>query len=80
MINHQKQVRLTTSLAVFLIKIASFFAGIFVSIINFPASFSFSYFFVTTPTLIEIAFYYFLIISGVNVLDMLKPLPINNSL
>ena len=62
----------TGSLAVFLIKIASFFAGISVSIINFLASFSFSYFFVTTPTLIEIAFYYLLIIAGMNVLDMLK--------
>ncbi len=62
----------SSSLAVFMIKIASFFAGISVSIINYLASFSFSYFFVTTPTLIEIAFYYLLIIAGVNVLDMLK--------
>ena len=61
-----------SAVGIVLIKIASFFTGISVSIINFLASFSLSYFFVTTPTLIEIAFYYFLIIVVVHVLDGLK--------
>jgi competence protein ComEC len=59
----------TSSLAVVLLQIASFFVGSAVSLINFLASFSFSSVFVTTPTLFEIALYYLFVTLVVVLID-----------
>lgn len=59
----------SSSLAAVLLKVASFFAGSAVSVINYLASFSLSSVFVTTPTLFEIALYYLFVTLGVYVID-----------
>jgi len=70
-------------LATVLIKIASFFAGFSVSIINFLASFSFSSVFVTTPALIEITAYYLILMASVKLIDTWaetnRPVPISST-
>ncbi len=59
----------STSVAVLLIKISSFFVGISISIVNFLATLPFSSFFITTPTLIEITAYYLLLITTLKLID-----------
>ncbi len=59
-------------IATVFIQIASFFIRISVSIVDFLSSFSFSSFHVTTPTPLEIIFYYLLIITALKLIDSWK--------
>jgi len=61
---------ISTSLAVIFIKISSFFLGVSVSIVDLLAMSPHSSFFVTTPNLIEITAYYFLLITTVKLIDV----------
>jgi competence protein ComEC len=60
---------LSTTAATIMIKIASFFAGISLSIIDTLASFSIANFSITTPTMIEIVFYYLFVITIIKLLE-----------
>jgi competence protein ComEC len=64
---------LSTVAATFMIKIASFFVGISLSIIDFLASLSIASFSVTTPTMIEIVVYYLFVITIIKLLDKSRP-------
>ena len=59
---------LSTLTATFMIKIASFFVGISLSVIDFLASLSVASFSVTTPTIIEIVVYYLFVITIIKLL------------
>jgi competence protein ComEC len=61
---------ISTALAGLLIKISSFFVGISISIIDSIAALPMSSFFVTTPTLPEIAAYYLLLITSVKLIEI----------
>lgn len=63
---------LSNTVAAFMIKIASFFVGISLSIIDFLGSFSFASFSVTTPTIPEIVFYYLFFITGLMLIKKWK--------
>jgi len=61
---------MSSALAVFFIHISSFLVWLSVAMVDFLASLPGSSFFVSTPTLHEIALYYGLLILGVKLLDM----------
>jgi competence protein ComEC len=61
---------ISTPLAVFFIHVSSFLVWISVAMVDFLASIPGSSFFISTPTLPELALYYCLLIAGVKLLDM----------
>ncbi|MBN2180024.1 MAG: DNA internalization-related competence protein ComEC/Rec2 [Deltaproteobacteria bacterium] len=63
---------LSTIVSTFMIKFASFFVGISLSIIDVLASFSIASFSVTTPTIMEIIVYYLFVITTIKLVESVR--------